>query len=991
MSAQAQAHDTPQDERQQQTRETAGPVLANGILPRAGGAVQQDLNDRAGANGGVPVDMEVQGAMVTASDIRRTGDDPPETVAPAATLEQAGRRSARTIPDVASGPLQANGTPSRQSMLSTEFLTPRSAAAVHAQGSWLGQMEWPRWMMRLGSYVGQATAADLIPSPLSSTSSPPGGAVFTLRSPPRQRPTGRPVTPPSSSSIPAEAIQQEVQRQLGDLLGRLDEAERHNAQLLQDLGNAREEAERWRVGSLQERPSRLLSSLLEVLDVSYRALPNHEMSDISYRSLTQYPKVLPSREMLDINYRVFCVDFLEEQEDVLNLHHLPGSLKDWVEVASSTMADISEQSGAWWRAVMMVVESAYVRWLNATPLERLAVGPEGTEELVGTRWTRLNARVSSLLLVAMGPELRSDMISQRITQNTPKMMFRVFTWYQPGGSAEREEVLRRLQVPYEFVEAAGNLRDILKEVREWPRWLARCTKMGMMPPDPSVMARGLCHLSEKHLQGSSDSAFRTAMLRTTLRLDGQPTLDQVRSYQRHIQAELENLVAAQPVSASTTTAPRARAVEVTTTSPTTSPKGATRTKDKGAEPCKYFAKPTGCKRGDRCTYSHNMQHMDREVRARKCLKCGSESHRARECGVGKQPPRHHNSSRSVHAVYGIVNFAAQQVIQSQSTAATTAVDEEEWTAADEVVVQLAGNKSLTMSSASTAATAGGQTIVPLGELVKTLGYTLNWLEDRKRERLENEMTLTTDRVAMADVPGECLSGLAQGGILEAGWRNMKNIDYLTRPQKRHLWAAKKWIVHLCAGNPGHYQFFQLDEGSTAVLELDVDRCRGHDVLRDPTWRLLLWGALTGRIDGVVGGPPGRTAQLLNIKKGTTKDIKALGVITRMMWLYAVSTAARESGAGGLNRKRPVAFALEHPAESVRGSQSIWRTSLWAQFRAEMEFSEVTFDQGLMGAEHRNITTLGTNVYYLMGMDGITSEAEEDQQQSRGSDNGVWSP
>ena len=91
---------------------------------------------------------------------------------------------------------------------------------------------------------------------------------------------------------------------------------------------------------------------------------------------------------------------------------------------------------------MLVVEAAYVRWLSATPLERLAIGPEGTEDLIDSRWTRLNARVTSLLLAAMGSELKSDMISQRITQNTPKMMFRLFTWYQPGGSAEREEVLR---------------------------------------------------------------------------------------------------------------------------------------------------------------------------------------------------------------------------------------------------------------------------------------------------------------------------------------------------------------------------------------------------------------------------------------------------------------------------------------------------------------------------------------------------------------------
>ena len=107
--------------------------------------------------------------------------------------------------------------------------------------------------------------------------------------------------------------------------------------------------------------------------------------------------------------------------------------QDWVEVASSVMGDVSEQSGAWWKSVMLLVESAYVRWLNATPLERLSIGPEGTGDLVEGRWSRLNARVSSMLLAAMSSELKADMLSQRISQNAPKMVFRLFTWFQPGG------------------------------------------------------------------------------------------------------------------------------------------------------------------------------------------------------------------------------------------------------------------------------------------------------------------------------------------------------------------------------------------------------------------------------------------------------------------------------------------------------------------------------------------------------------------------------
>ena len=37
--------------------------------------------------------------------------------------------------------------------------------------------------------------------------------------------------------------------------------------------------------------------------------------------------------------------------------------------------------------------------------------------------------------------------------------------------------------------------------------------------------------------------------------------------------------------------------------------------------------------------THSMAGLDKEVRARKCLKCGSEAHRQRDCTVGKSQPK----------------------------------------------------------------------------------------------------------------------------------------------------------------------------------------------------------------------------------------------------------------------------------------------------------------------------------------------------------------
>ena len=117
-----------------------------------------------------------------------------------------------------------------------DFFTPRSRSPGNGgQNNWFGRSmaeNWPRWMNRLGSYlaVGQDPLA---PSPLTGDT-PPGGRSFMLRSPQRAaRPLTlpRPSTPPSSS-VPAEAIQQEVQRQLAGIRSLLEDSE-HRNQLLQ--------------------------------------------------------------------------------------------------------------------------------------------------------------------------------------------------------------------------------------------------------------------------------------------------------------------------------------------------------------------------------------------------------------------------------------------------------------------------------------------------------------------------------------------------------------------------------------------------------------------------------------------------------------------------------------------------------------------------------------------------------------------------------------
>ena len=786
---------------------------------RAGASTDDDA--RIAGEGGGGMEATAHRSVVTATqqsrdDVSVNPDASAEVPVRERTRQQAFLETPDTGLERVAGIMDGGQQQSSQSMA---YMTPRSTVSIPSGTTWLGGVEVPRWMARLGSYLNLGSVADpLVPSPLAgsiSGESPPGGRAFTLMSPPRRERVPRPVTP-SSSSIPAEAIQLEVQRQLGGILSRLQTAEAENDRLRMDLQRA-QQREQISGGAntflptlpqlgtdndvgRQERTMNtpafgsstgglfagvapifggpdtniqsggLLGDLLTMpsgpgftsgsavhtalptsgsavhttlptsgsaahttLPTSgsavHTALPTsgsavhtampmsrpaahipsyptsggmqsmpsssqaaqipqtsqpvpramvsanegHDNPTTSgqaqqegfLRSLlgsrsrsptppsAPHPQQAPESPVIDMLAKsIQQLQSLQAQaltksgasggaEQVkpgtATLAQLPDprggceaalQFQDWLEVAGSVLSDVSEQSGQWWRELMMMVESTYSKWLAATPLERLHIAPHGSEELTTGRWTRLNARISSMLLSAMGDNLKSDMVSQRLTQDAVRMVFRMFTTYQPGGSAERQDILRRLQSPQEYV-TVDTAEAALSAVRAWPRWLARCRAVNMACPDPSVLARGLMSISAKHINQSPDAAFRTSMLRTSLRIDAQPSLDQVVGYQRHLQAELETIAGASATS--TTTSPGVRALEKGG-----SPKG----REKGGkdtELCRYFMKPSGCKQGARCAYSHSMATLDRETRSKKCLQCGAEGHRARECPVSKGP------------------------------------------------------------------------------------------------------------------------------------------------------------------------------------------------------------------------------------------------------------------------------------------------------------------------------------------------------------------
>ena len=306
---------------------------------------------------------------------------------------------------------------------------------------------------------------------------------------------------------------------------------------------------------------------------------------------------------------------------------------------------------------------------------------------------------------------------------------------------------------------------------------------------------------------------------------------------------------------------------------------------------------------------------------------------------------------------------------------------------------------------------------------------------------ESGLRAVRDAPFFADVPGECLSELVPSAGLWSGWSICKEVGFLTRSQKRKLWSAKRWCVHLFSGEKGHWEFFKLDQGETTVLELDLARCSGQDLLRSEVWRLLLWGAREGKIDVIFGGPPGRAMQHA---KGGTRNTKSLKLIARMMWLFEVAQIGREINGKGVTKDRDVGFIMEYPegipqeerdlrdrrlqeederhrSADMRGEPAtwdqtnaywenvqrprweelvgkptvdakggFWETRMWKAFQREAQLRTVSFDQGAMGGVTRNRTTLGTNLNSLLSLDGVRVP-EGDPLPDRGEGDHVWAP
>ena len=313
-----------------------------------------------------------------------------------------------------------------------------------------------------------------------------------------------------------------------------------------------------------------------------------------------------------------------------------GSLEfqDWLQLIAGLMGDFSDSSQLWWSSVVQVTRDAYERWVTASPIERLGVEPDDRPEITEGKWGRVNARACVMFMDALDPVVKADLIARKANHSASQILFRLYTTYQPGGTGERTLVLSNLQNPQVIHDATAGVAAL----RDWGRWYQRCIDFGMNLPDPMVLVGALTSMTKPMISKDTEVTWRTEMVKSTLQLHARP---------RHLLAEFEALATSQvpKKGGSGNPAPNLalKAMDGNAGGASGGQGGGTKGGGKGKIQCKYFLSQKGCKYGSNCKNVHSMNELSKGDRFKKCLNCGSEEHRAKDCDrpnkAGKSGPK----------------------------------------------------------------------------------------------------------------------------------------------------------------------------------------------------------------------------------------------------------------------------------------------------------------------------------------------------------------
>ncbi|CAE7908879.1 RE1 [Symbiodinium sp. KB8] len=381
----------------------------------------------------------------------------------------------------------------------------------------------------------------------------------------------------------------------------------------------------------------------------------------------------------------------------------------------------------------------------------------------------------------------------------------------------------------------------------------------------------------------------------------------------------------------------------------------------------------------------------------------------------------------------------------------------EWEQAPEVDVVVAGDGVARMRQSETGtlltspSAAGSQTILPVGNLVKILGYELIWsrrkcilrapdgreiplrissgcpevneataldliarIEEEKLGQLREKAEITklammrAQQVAQVEQWETSMQEYVTSGKFEDGFRAVVSMPWLRNVPREELikvvmdipkceeeaWELMKcmgfnrrmrkrlvhkdWVIKFYSGARSQIDklFRPVDANNTITLDIDELRNSQWDMLKEGRgiYELLLWGAATGRVAGMMASLP--------------KD-HAEQHLSRLMMIAEVAKQGRKMMCQNVDLPEDgVAVVLwaSSEAEEDQSAQAFQR-EWFKRWYIENRLGNIYFEQGGLGHPLRRPTTMVTNMD-ISELRGMRDERSEEATWGQWS---TWAP
>ena len=259
----------------------------------------------------------------------------------------------------------------------------------------------------------------------------------------------------------------------------------------------------------------------------------------------------------------------------------------------------------------------YAKWLTSSPLERFHIQADAlVNRYRDGRYSRVDQRAVSLLLAAVGSEIKEDIISLRLLGSS-SIVFKVMTKYQPGGAAEKQQLLSFLTHP----DAITSNQGAVKALRKWRRWFARASELHLVVPDPTLQLKGLERLAPAL---TATAEFRLQSFRTEALLDQAPAQSKVLQFSELLLSEAEEAVLGE------------RAVKKPTLAKADASDGdqGQKGKPKAKAACKRWMTAGGCRYPGSCSFAHSPFGKG----DKRCFACSSTEHFKDSCPYRHKGP-----------------------------------------------------------------------------------------------------------------------------------------------------------------------------------------------------------------------------------------------------------------------------------------------------------------------------------------------------------------